>query len=332
MERIRFAVIGSGWRSLFYLRIAKALPKLFTIACVKVRNEEKKRAIEQDFNVHVVLSDEEVYTLRPEFVVVAVDKASLFTVSRQYLEAGIPVLCETPGAYGEEEVMSALSYNPKVPYGIAEQYFLYPEYSALIRLIESGIIGRPCGLYLSVCHDYHAVSLMRRLLLKNSHPRLVCSTAFPETVPGGFSRYSEQPDGNIESSMRRTALYEFETGEHVLYDFSSYEYHSPLRSISYRVEGEKGEILNGRVRWHDEGLKLHEAMLERRGEVITLEGMRLFENRFPGVELTSDEYAIALLLENFGKTVRGTEKLLYPAREALLDALSVTSTEFCQEA
>ena len=29
---VRFAMIGSGWRSLYYIRIAKALPQYFEVA------------------------------------------------------------------------------------------------------------------------------------------------------------------------------------------------------------------------------------------------------------------------------------------------------------
>lgn len=322
MEKIRFAVIGSGWRSFFYLRIAAALPHIFSIAAVKVRSEEKKRSIVADFKVKAVLTDQEVYELRPDFVVVAVNKASLFSVSKEYLEMGIPVLCETPGAYGADEIRSALAYTPSVPYAIAEQYFLYPGYSALIRLIESGVIGRPTGLYISLCHEYHAVSLMRKLLGKKEHPHIVSSLEFPEEVPGGFSRYSASADGTLSSALRKVSLFAFESGEHVLYDFSSNQYHSPLRCVSYRVEGEKGEIKDGHVSWVDERLKNHDGEIENRRDRICFEGKVLFENRFPGIVLSCDEYAIASLLVNFSKAVRGEEDLLYPAGEALLDALS----------
>lgn len=332
MKKIRFAVIGSGWRSLFYLRIARALPEMFSIAAVKVRNEEKKRAIEAEFNVKVVLSDDEIYALKPDFVVVAVNKTSLFSVSRLYLEHGIPVLCETCGAYGEEEIRTALSYKTDIQYGIAEQYFLYPEYSSIIKLLESGIIGRPVGLYLSVCHDYHAISLMRKLLLKDSHPRLLYTEEFEEALPGGFSRYSVRPDGILQKAFRKVSLYSFGSGEKVLYDFSSAEYHSPLRQTSYRIEGEKGEIKDGVVRYYDEKLEIHEAELIRSTDRITFQDKVLFENAFPGTVLSSDEYAITLLLVNFSKALLGEEKLLYPAREALLDALSALGAELGEEA
>ena len=41
MERIRFAVVGTGWRSLFYVRIAKWLPERFELTGVLCRTKER---------------------------------------------------------------------------------------------------------------------------------------------------------------------------------------------------------------------------------------------------------------------------------------------------
>lgn len=37
MAKIRYAIIGSGWRALFYIRIAKALPEQFEVTGILVR-------------------------------------------------------------------------------------------------------------------------------------------------------------------------------------------------------------------------------------------------------------------------------------------------------
>ena len=44
MDKIRFGLIGSGWRAEFYIRIAKALPERFDLAAVMIRDQEKGKA------------------------------------------------------------------------------------------------------------------------------------------------------------------------------------------------------------------------------------------------------------------------------------------------
>ena len=41
MAKLRFIVVGSGWRSLFYWRIAQALPERFELCAMLCRTEEK---------------------------------------------------------------------------------------------------------------------------------------------------------------------------------------------------------------------------------------------------------------------------------------------------
>lgn len=41
MGKIRYGVIGSGWRAEFYIRIAKAVPDKFEFTAVLIRDKEK---------------------------------------------------------------------------------------------------------------------------------------------------------------------------------------------------------------------------------------------------------------------------------------------------
>ena len=54
MSKIRFGLIGSGWRAEFYIRIAKALPEMFDLAAVMIRSKEKGEAFSAKFGVKVV--------------------------------------------------------------------------------------------------------------------------------------------------------------------------------------------------------------------------------------------------------------------------------------
>ncbi|MBP5756050.1 MAG: hypothetical protein J6W39_00540 [Spirochaetales bacterium] len=43
MDKTRFIIVGSGWRSLYYVRIAKALPDRFELCAMLCRTEERHR-------------------------------------------------------------------------------------------------------------------------------------------------------------------------------------------------------------------------------------------------------------------------------------------------
>lgn len=51
MAKLRFIVVGSGWRSLFYWRIAQALPERFELCAMLCRTEEKAEKMHQEYGV-----------------------------------------------------------------------------------------------------------------------------------------------------------------------------------------------------------------------------------------------------------------------------------------
>lgn len=59
MSKIRFGLIGSGWRAEFYIRIAKAIPEKFELTGVVIRNREKGEEFARKFGVNVVQSLDE---------------------------------------------------------------------------------------------------------------------------------------------------------------------------------------------------------------------------------------------------------------------------------
>ncbi len=48
-NRIRFGLIGSGWRAEFFVRIAKAIPDVFELTAVLIRDAEKGRIFAEQF-------------------------------------------------------------------------------------------------------------------------------------------------------------------------------------------------------------------------------------------------------------------------------------------
>ena len=102
MAKLRFIVVGSGWRSLFYWRIAQALPERFELCAMLCRTEEKAEKMHREYGVPVSTSAEQCIALHPDFVVVAVNKASIAAVSTEWLARGFAVLSETPAALEED--------------------------------------------------------------------------------------------------------------------------------------------------------------------------------------------------------------------------------------
>lgn len=112
MAKLRFIVVGSGWRSLFYWRIAQALPERFELCAMLCRTEEKAEKMHREYGVPVSTSAEQCIALQPDLVVVAVNKASIAAVSTEWLARGFAVLCETPAALNEEHALRPLAAAP----------------------------------------------------------------------------------------------------------------------------------------------------------------------------------------------------------------------------
>ena len=159
MAKLRFIVVGSGWRSLFYWRIAQALPERFELCAMLCRTEEKAEKMHREYGVPVSTSAEQCIALHPDLVVVAVNKASIAAVSTEWLGRGFAVLCETPAAL-EEDALRALwqLHQQGAKLQVAEQYWLYPTLAKRLAAVRSGALGTPQFARLSVAHGYHAVS------------------------------------------------------------------------------------------------------------------------------------------------------------------------------
>ena len=90
MEKIRYALIGSGWRAEFYIRIAKAVPDRFSLTAVLIRDKEKGRAFAEKFQVKVVNTLEELMEDSPDFVVLSIKRG---VVTDYLLRLFYKVLC-----------------------------------------------------------------------------------------------------------------------------------------------------------------------------------------------------------------------------------------------
>ena len=339
-KKIRFAIIGSGWRALYYVRIAQKLPQYFELCAMLCRTEEKKNLMSEKYGIRAVTSEDEVTAFSPDFVVVAVSKTSVARVSFDWLEKGIPVLAETPCALDRNtaEKLEALAAAGKMLV-TAEQYFLYPQNIARKKILQSGLIGDPGFLYLSLAHEYHGFSLARYFLdipADMSYTLQAREYTFPTVET--LSRYEAFTDGRVADKKRVVAQIRFENGKVCVYDFDSEQYRSPIRGSHVKVQGVRGELFDDEVRWLDENSAGHKEKivtessiteyedenpnLQKAEEVtrIAFKDEILYTPPFGEAGLTEDETAIAQLLQGMGSYVRGGSAP-YPLKDSAADAL-----------
>lgn len=340
MKKIRFIIVGSGWRSLYYVRIAKTLPQYFELCGMLCRTKEKADMITAMHHIYTTISKEECRRMAPDFVVVAVNKTSIAEVSREWLDFGFTVLCETPAAL-DLAVMSELwelHVNKGARLAVAEQYTRYPVYGAMLQVLNSNIIGEPYSVNVSLAHEYHGASLIRAFLREGMTSFQVTGKTYTFPTTETRSRYECFTDGRLADKKRTLAVFEFADGKMAFYDFDSEQYRSPIRKNYVDVRGDRGEmkdeifyylnddnmpekaaleITDHKVITQWENPNLHEVTEIKK---ITFDGNAIYEPEFGLCGLASDETAIAKVMLDTALYARDEKSLDYPLEYALQDA------------
>lgn len=308
---IRFAIIGSGYRSLFYVRIAKALPEQFEMVGMLCRTQEKANLMAKDYDIITTCSMQEIIDKKPDFVVSAVNKAGMCDNCIKWLELGIPVLSETPAALDTDSLTRLWQLHSKgAKLQVAEQYFCYPELEKLIAIVNSGIIGETVSVNISAMHDYHAMSMLRQLLGIGISDVSIYGKTFNLPVAETKTRYETLTTGRVVDKPQSHLIMEFDNGKVAFYDFNSEQYRSPIRKSYIIVRGTRGEIDfrygSANVYYLDEnnlGQEKH----------ISFEECSVING------LGQDETAIAKMMTGMKNYVDGGEQI-YPVEYALEDA------------
>ncbi len=333
MEKKRFALIGTGWRAEFYLRIAKALPKWFELACVLVRSPEKGRAFEKQHGVPVVNNLEALLAHEPDYVVLSVARGYQAGLLEALFEKGAAVLCETPPAETLEE-MNALwlaAKRHKARVQVAEQYFLQPLYAAWEKALELGLLGEVENINLSALHGYHGVSMIRRYLQTGFENALIYGKRHHFTVVETLGRGGLVQDGGLQRYPRDRLTLEFENGKIAFFDFSDpAQYHSLIRTRQFTVQGTRGEIDDMSARYLTaEGYAVCQTLQRVDFGVynnqdwshygLFLGERQLYTSPFFTARLNDDELAVASCMQEMGEYL-DTGSEFYPLREALQDS------------
>lgn len=314
---IKFGIIGAGWRSEFYLRIAALLPHLFSVSGIYIRNPEKRGEFTHKYNVTVFDSLDKLLKTEFDFLVSCVNKASISDEAQMLAEKGYAVLTETPVARkGLEGKLQ-----------VAEQFHFMPRNQAYKRIIDSGILGEVHQVQLSCCHDYHAASLIRFFLGITDETPTKTTVTLPDRLIRYNGRNGIQSPVETNSEQRITIL-DFGT-KSAVYDFNSEQYFSDIRASQIVIRGTKGEIVNNLCTYLKNGTP-HSFEIKRNfaGSEESLDGFclknitgggeLLFENPFKGARLSDEEIAIATCLVKM-KEFCDTATPFYSAEEAYLD-------------
>ena len=328
MRKLRFAIIGSGWRACFYIRIAKALPERFELLGMAVRRRERAEEMQEQYGIRTEEDQEVLLAEKPDFVVAAVNRAANYQVCRELLERGFAVLADTPPSDDPEElrILWDLVCQKGGKLQVAEQYFLYPSYAARIRISRSGILGDIWNVNISALHEYHAFSIIRKFLNNGHCPVKITARAYRYPVAETDSRDGMILHGEQKTQERVRAELEFEDGKTAFYDFSGVQYHSFIRSRHLNVQGTRGEIDDQMISYLEEDSHPHQEYIlceraeDKKGVHRVLFGGRaVYENPYPIGLLTEDETAVACLMESMDYYLETGEEL-YPLADAMEDA------------
>ena len=331
----RFAVVGAGWRSQFFLRLAARLPSRLAACAVVARRPEVAAAVREQWGVPTYpdlagLLDAERGRL-PEFAVTGLPRTANADAVRTLVARGVPVLSETPPAPdlpALHDLWRDVGAAGLVQ--VAEQYHLMPGHAARRALVGSGAIGVPSQVQVSSTHDYHAVSLIRFLLGIGHEPAVVHARRFTGPLVDPLNRAGWTDDATAKPAGTTIATLDFGSASGV-YDFTDNQWHNPLRGRRILVRGSHGELDGDDVTWLADARTVLHGRLERRqtGHDLDLDGYDtqhiafgakvLWRNPFEGLRWADEEIAIGSLLLGMAGWVRGEGPPPYPLAQGCQD-------------
>ncbi|MBQ8953060.1 MAG: Gfo/Idh/MocA family oxidoreductase [Clostridia bacterium] len=332
---MKIGFIGNGWRTNGYWRIVRQVPEKFEISGVLFRNAEKAAAYGA-LRPRLAFTDiDEFLRQDHDMVFILLPRQVVLPYIEKCLAAGFPLLLETPPADGLDQLKEvwALQQKYSAKIQVAEQYFLQPYHKAVRALVDRGLLGDVSNLRIAMAHDYHGISIMRRLLGAGDKPCVISAQQFSFPVLRHCGREGlVRGADTIRNDSRKVAAFSFDGGKVGFFDFAGEQYFNYFRSRHLNVQGTHGEINDYSVTYWNDGLPMtgrmerqdtgRDSNLEgyfHRG--ITWNGSFIYENPFaPFVEarLTDDEIAMGSLLLGMERMMQTGEEI-YPLKEALQD-------------
>lgn len=324
---VKYLIVGSGYRSEYYGRIASAYPGLFG-ARYLVRSAEKAALMEKRTGCGADTDLKSALRFDPDFIVAAVDRGHTAEVVLRFAAMGLPVAAETPLGCD----MPSLRAVWDASLGGAricslEQYPRHPVLAAGLDAVARGVIGTPQTAYLSLVHDYHAASLLRHMLLTGGEQYRMHGVRSAFEAAESDSRYGAVRDGSFAPRERDQVHVAYESGKTALYDFSPLQYRTFIRSRHLTVRGSRGEWSDTCLYYLDgEGLPKRDFLMNEipkkywRLDSQALRDLRKTRPEELFLDTCHDEYAIAAMLLDMEDWLNGGDPPC-PLRESLDDAV-----------
>lgn len=324
MTPVRFAIIGSGWRSEFHIRMAKAAPDRLQVVAVVTETDAEAERIADRWDVATVRTIGEALACEPEFVVSAVSWPAMPGIVRELVAAKARVLAETPPAPDLEGLRSLWhDVGASGLVQVGEQYTRMPGHASRLAVVRAGTIGTVTSVEIASTHLYHAVSLIRAFLGVEMDAVVVNARAFaaPLVDPLSFGGWVNDPQPGPR--VTTIATLDFGGGRMGLYDFVDNQWWNPLRARRLVIRGSLGEIVDDSViRLTSEGPVTSPIVYRRTGVDMSLEGNEvvhtsfdgrvIYRNPWLGTRLSEDDIAVASHLAAVGLWARDEGPAPYP--------------------
>jgi predicted dehydrogenase len=328
MAKIRFGVVGTGWRALFFFRIAKARPDLFEVVGAVTRSKERVITLANEYGIRGFTTLDSLLEEKPSFVITSVPWGVNPDLLRELARKGMPALSETPPA-PDIEAMTALYADLKKLNGrvqVAEEYHRRPMHVAQAAVAASGKLGRITHAQVSVGHGYHGISLLRRFLGIGSEPTRITARTFRAPIVDGGGREKPPEKETVRDSVQE--IYIFDYGDRAgIIDFTGDQYSFLIRDERVLLRGERGELFNDSyVRLKDSRTPVRQKIVRHHENLlngVALLGIEagdewIYRNPYAPAPLTDDEIAIADCLVRMDEFAR-TGKQFYPVEEGMQD-------------
>lgn len=328
MTPVRFGAVGSGWRCLFYLRVAKARPDLFEVTGVVSRTPERAAQVMNEWNVPGFTSLDELLAAKPEFVVTSVPWNVNPDLLRTLAERRMPALSETPPAPDLPALLSLYGDLVRLQANVhvAEEYHLRPQHAAQLAYTAGGALGRVSHVQVSIGHGYHGLSLIRRFLGVRGEACRIVGRTFKAPLVAGPGRDGPSGKEEVKESVQDVALLDF-GGRTAVFDFTGDQYFGLIRAGRVLVRGERGELLNDDATvLADPVTPLAVKLVRHHQDLLTgtaLKGIQagdrwIYRNPLAGAAITDDEIAVGDCLLRMAGAVR-EGKPFYPFQEGMQD-------------